>query len=668
MGQVLARQKMLVGAMVTTKNVSDTEDMTQTVDISPTKLSKTMTRSMIALTHATFPDDTPIGALVDDDHMIREFGLVLSAMPWTSRFGVQVFLWVFTYLTVPRHGRTFGALKSTQASAYVHRWIDSRFAVRRFMIRALLTLVKPTHIGLRSVKAQMDYPADRLDTVTLNETIELPAEQHIEHIAAETNIRCQVVIIGTGAGGATLACELAEQGIDVVMLEAGRFHDPASFGQNPAKHLRDLYWNNATTVALGRPGIPIPLGRTVGGTTTINSATCFRTPDRVLDRWSDAGLLTDRAALENAFERVESRLSIQAVGPELLGGSSNIIARGSEALGLRHGPLQRNMKHCRRSAVCAFGCPTNAKQSTNITYVPWAMKAGARLYSRVLADRIIKKNGRAAGIEAHHLDTGQKLTIDADIVVSACGAIAGVPFLAKNGIRSKHLGRHLSIHPGTKIVAKMNENVDGWQDTPQGYGIYELFDQGIMFEGAFVPPEYASIAYPFAGKALTDVLADYRQTAIFGLLVSDEANGRVRRGPGGEPIITYWLSQKDADKMAVGLRMLADVFFAAGAERIYLPIAGAEIHDSMDSALGALDKPIDPWSIEAAAFHPLGTARIARVPTDGVVGPTLESHEIPGLYIVDGSIFPSSLGVNPQVSIMGYATMTARHIARKLKA
>jgi choline dehydrogenase-like flavoprotein len=654
--------------MVASMDDRDNRDMAHTVDISPAQLSGIMSRSMLALTKATFPDDTPIGELVDNEHMLREFGLVLSAMPWTSRFGVRLFLWIFTFMAFPRYGRTFGALNSAKASAYVDAWIDSRFAAQRFMIRALLTLVKPTHIGLRAVKAQMGYPADRLDTVELNETIELPRDQHIEQVNSETRIRCQVVIIGTGAGGATLACELAEQGIDVVMLEAGRFHDPRSFGQNPAKHLRDLYWNNATTVALGRPGIPIPLGRTVGGTTTINSATCFRTPDRVLDRWMKDGLLTDRGGLEDAFQKVEERLSIQTVSKDLLGGSSDIIARGSEALGLRHGPLQRNMKHCRQSAVCAFGCPTNAKQSTNITYVPWAMQAGARLYTRVLADRILRKNGRAAGIEAHHLDTGHTLTIDADIVVSACGAIAGIPFLAKTGVRNRHLGRHLSIHPGTKIVAKMNETVDGWQDTPQGYGIYELFDQGIMFEGAFVPPEYASIAYPFAGKKLTDVLSDYRQTAIFGLLVSDEPNGRVRRGPGGEPVISYWLSQKDANKMTVGLRMLAEVFFAAGAERIYLPIAGAETHDSIDSALNSLRKPIDPWAMEVAAFHPLGTARMSQSPKHGVIKPTLECHETPGLYIVDGSIFPSSLGVNPQVSIMGYATMTAAHIAEQLKA
>ena len=165
---------------------------------------------------------------------------------------------------------------------------------------------------------------------------------------------------------------------------------------------------------------------------------------------------------------------------------------------------------------------------------------------------------------------------------------------------------------------------------------------------------------------MTRILARYEDLAIFGLLVSDEPNGRVRVGPGGHPIISYWMSQKDTDKMTRGLSMLAEVFFAAGAEEIFLPIAGVEQQSSIDSALRALKDPIDPWRLEAAAFHPLGTCRMAARAQDGVINEVLETYEIPGLYVVDGSIFPGSLGVNPQMTIMAYATMTADHLAEQL--
>ncbi len=638
------------------------------VDIVPYPMRGWFRWTMVALAHGTFPPDDTLSVPIDETHLCDSVGLVLKTMPTTSRLGVRLFAGVFSLSSLLFRLKPFWALKPAHQISHLESWIESRFAIKRFAIRALLTLIKPVHVERRAVKLQINYPADRLETINPKGPNPLNHERHIAHLGGDLSLRCQVAIIGSGAGGGVLACELAERGIDVIIVEAGKAHDSKTFGDLPAKHLRDLYWQNGTTVALGRPGIPIPLGRTVGGTTTINSGTCFRTPDRILDAWQASGVLTDRGHLETAFARVEERLSIQPVAPNLLGGSSAIIAKGAEKLGLAHGPLDRNIRDCQRAAACAFGCPSDAKQSTNVSYVPWALHGGARLFSNVKVHQIKTELGQATGLVGRHRNTGQKLDIHADIVVSACGAIAGVPFLLNNGLKNRHLGRHLSIHPGTKIVADMTEPVRGWEDTPQGYGLYELFDEGIMFEGAFVPPEYASIAFPFAGRKLTDLMARYDHLAIFGLLVSDEPNGRVRRGPGGHPLISYWLSHRDAQKMVKGLRMLSEVFFAAGAETIYLPIAGIEMQSSLDSALKALSKPISPWRFEAAAFHPLGTARMSVRPEQGVIKPSLETHELDNLFVVDGSIFPTSLGVNPQVSIMAYATMVAEQISERLNS
>jgi len=298
--------------------------------------------------------------------------------------------------------------------------------------------------------------------------------------------------------------------------------------------------------------------------------------------------------------------------------------------------------------------------------VPRALNEGATLYTGFRAEKVIIKNGRASGVIARPRGGGPALTIESDIVISACGAVGGVPFLAKNGIRSRHLGRHLSIHPAGKIAALMPEMVDGWKDTPQGYAIYDLAEQGIMFEGAFVPPELVSIAIPFVGRAFTNVMEQYRNLAMFGLLVADEPNGRVRPGLGGRPVMSYWMSRRDLERMRVGLVMLSKVFFAAGAERIFLPIAGHEEQMTLDAALKALSTPLDPWRLELAAFHPLGSARMATSAKKGVVNPELATWEVPGLYVVDGSVFPSSLGVNPQLTIMAYATQAAERLGAQL--
>ena len=268
------------------------------------------------------------------------------------------------------HEAVFSAWLS-QRIAWLNLWIDSRFMLFRAISRALLTLVKPSLLANRAAQVAIGMETDRLKTVEPNVPIHLNPAQHTSRIEQNETIRCQVVVIGTGAGGGVVACELAQKGIDVVMLESGQHFDPKTFGSDVNRHLRETYWYGGSTIALGRPGIPIPLGRTVGGTTTINSGTCFRTPNRILDAWSEAGVLQDPSRLDRAYSRVEERISVQSVPSELLGGSSDVIARGAEALRLEHGPLKRNIRGCGQSAVCAFGCPRNAKQSTNITYVPW---------------------------------------------------------------------------------------------------------------------------------------------------------------------------------------------------------------------------------------------------------------------------------------------------------
>ncbi|MDP6932558.1 MAG: GMC family oxidoreductase N-terminal domain-containing protein, partial [Myxococcota bacterium] len=555
-----------------------------------------------------------------------------------------------------------------QQARWVVAWAESGLTLVRLWARMLLTVVKPAHISRRAVHAAIRYPTSRLDGVRPERPVRLPRSQVVERLGADTERRCQVVVVGSGAGGAVMAAELAERGVDVVLVEEGRVHTAEELGHDPSRTIREAYREGATTLALGRPAIPIPLGKTVGGTTTINSGTCFRVPDRVLDRWEKLGLPVDRAHLDQCYSRVEERISVKEVPPELLGGSSHVVARGAEVMGLDHGPLKRNIDGCQRSGVCAFGCPRNGKQSMNITYVPRALEAGATLYTGMRATRVLKKGGRAVGVVASRPDGGPTLTLRADAVVSSCGSISGVSFLKGVGLRSKHLGRHLTIHPAAKIVGWMPEEVNGWDDTPQGYGVYNFAEQGLMFEGAFVPPEYTSIALPFVGRAFTEVMEAFQHLAVFGFMVSDEPSGRVFRAPDGRPVITYWMTRGDLEKVRIGLRILAELFFAAGAERIFLPIAGIEEQPTLDAALAALEARLDPMALELAAFHPLGTARMAAARRDGVVDPDLQSWELPGLYVVDGGVFPTSLGVNPQLTIMCYATRAAQMLAARLGA
>lgn len=634
--------------------------------LSPTPLSTWERAIAMALTDATMPPGQRMTQPPDEAHIVEQLGLMLASMSWDGRMVVRLGLKIFEFSPILFKLKRFTKMDPEAQAQWVERAAENGWAHIRLGMRVLLTVIKPAHLSQRSVLAQVGYPADRLDAVEPVRQVRLPEAQVISSLERDTEVTCQVAVIGSGAGGAVVAAELAERGIDVVLVEEGRVHEAGSFARDPGAVIRNVYREGATTLALGRPSIPIPLGQAVGGTTTINSGTCFRVPDRVLSAWEELGLPVDRDHLAACFSRVEEAIKVKPVPDHLLGGSSKVIAKGAERMGLRHGPLSRNIDGCGMSGACAFGCPRNAKQSMNITYVPRALEAGARLYTGLRARHVLRKDGRAAGIEAAPKSGGPTLRINADIVVSSCGTVSGVPFLKSNGIHSKHLGRHMTIHPGAKIGALMPEDIDGWADTPQGYGIYDYADEGLMFEGAFVPPEYTAIAFPFVGRAFTEVMEAYRRIAVFGFMVSDDPAGRVYKGLDGRPFMTYWMTQRNLEQVRRGLRILAEVFFQADAQRIFLPLAGVERHDSLDSALKVLDNPIDPLSLELAAFHPLGTARMSTRRKNGVVDPDLQTWEIPDLYVVDGSIFPTSLGVNPQLSIMAYATRAAEHIAGRL--
>ena len=634
--------------------------------LSPIALTQTEQRLLVALVEATVPAGHRLKVEASPEHLARSVGLMLASMPWLERWGVRALFFVLEFSALFLASGRFSHLGPRPRDAQLKALVESEVSWVRLCSRLVLTVVKPAHFSRRRVQAAMGYPSGALDGVSAQKTEALPQAQVFERLSGDAEVRCQVVVIGSGAGGGVVAAELAELGVDVVIIEAGNTVDVSALGRDPSSVLRSLYLDGATTMAFGRPSIPLPLGRSVGGTTTINSGTCFRTPKAVLDRWDVLGLNIDRGQLNDCFSKVEKRLSVKAVPSHLLGGSSTVVARGAAALGLEHGPLHRNIRDCKRSAVCAFGCPTNAKQSVNISYIPWALQAGARLYPGVRAKTLLRQDGRAAGVVCR-TDTGHTLTVRADVVVSACGAISGVPFLHGLGLRNRNLGRHLTIHPGIKVVAEMPEVVNGWEDTPQGYGISGFQDEGLMFEGTFVPPEYAAIAFPFVGRAFTEVMEAYPHLAMFGFMVADKPVGRVYTVPGGRPFICYSLHPQDKAKVQRGLGVLAEVFFAAGAERIFLPIAGREQQQSLASAQAAIGTLSDPMALEMAAFHPLGTSGMAISSRLGVVDRDLETWEVPGLYVVDGGVVPTSLGVNPQITIMGLATRAAQTISLRFR-
>jgi choline dehydrogenase-like flavoprotein len=569
-----------------------------------------------------------------------------------------------------RHRKLFVDLDGERRLALLESWRTGGWN-RRNWLRALVSPLKMSHFDdpafYKHVGCVYEFDKPRAEARPAWFT---ERSHDGAALGGDLAVECDVVVIGTGAGGAVVAKELAEAGVAVVLVEEGHYFERKDFTGRTFAMQRAMYRAGGATFSVGNTFIPIPVGQTVGGSTTVNSGTCYRTPDRVLNEWVDElgldELSPDRLA--PYYDRVESVLGVAPARAELLGGCARVIKRGCDVLGFtQHHPLRRNAPDCDGKGTCCFGCPTDAKRSTNVSYVPMALKAGAELFFGCAVERIVVENGRATGVVARARGGGHRLTVHARSVVVACGSLVTPILLEKNGLcgSSGQLGANLSIHPAAGCLAEFDEQISGWHGIPQGYAIEDLHDEGILFEGATMPLELSMTIAPFIGPRLTELAEQFDRVASFGFMVEDTSRGRVRL-VGGKPVITYVLNDRDVARVKRGVEVLTRLFLAAGAKRVIVPLHGhRDVCNEAD--LDALrQSTVVARDFELSAYHPLGTARMGRSPARSVVGPDHQAHDVAGLYIVDGSSVPTSLGVNPQVTIMAMATRAAEKIAQAI--
>jgi choline dehydrogenase-like flavoprotein len=492
-----------------------------------------------------------------------------------------------------------------------------------------------------------------------------------EDLPRDTVEHADVAVVGTGAGGAVVAAELAEAGTKVVVLEEGEYYTGKDFTARPVEEVRRLYRDRGLTGAVGNTFIPIPLGCAVGGTTTINSGTCWSPPEDILERWEREFGIPDLAGggLKPEVERVERAIQVSPVPEDLLGPGARLFRKGAESLGWRGEPIPRNAAGCRGTGVCVFGCPRDAKQAMNVSYVPRALRAGARLHVRARVERILVERGRALGVFAELLGgdgrpAGKRLWVLADRTVVCAGALLTPVLLFRNGIGRGRgpIGRHLAIHPATRVLALFDEPVRAWEGVPQSYHVHEFEPEGIVLQGMAVPPGIQAATLPGFGWAHKERIGAYERIASFGALVSDTSRGRVLAA-GSRPLVWYWMSRGDVRRLLRGVSLAARAFFAAGAREVYPGVRQRPVLRSMAEAEALEGLLVRAADLEIMAFHPMGTARMGADPSRCAVSPSGELYGVSGLYVADASVLPTSTRVNPQITIMALATRIARRLA-----
>jgi len=501
-----------------------------------------------------------------------------------------------------------------------------------------------------------------------------------EHINGDVRLIAEVAVIGSGAGGATIAKELSEAGRRVVVLEAGGHFTREDFNLRMDFAATNMYWYGGQLITLGTPMFVIPQGKTVGGTTTINSGTCLRMSHSVLKRWHLEHGLWDIKDEELAlyYAAVEEYLFVQKGDPEVLGKNATLFLEGAKSLGFSGGILPRNAKDCEGYGVCCFGCPTDAKQSANISYIPDAVKAGCDVYTGVTVDELVLQGGRVTGAKGRFAggngngSPGPTIEVSADVVVLAAGAFHSPRMLLAQGLcnSSGEVGRNLTIHPCSPTVAVMDEKIGNPKGVPQATYVDEFADDGIMLEGGTVPPLGVAMNLPYKGRRLAEFMSGYPNTAMFGGMLSEHCStGTVKLHPRDRQryVITYNLRGDDVRRFRFMTEIMAEVWFRLGAKSVFTPTVS--FPDMLPSDLKRFkrQKPKASDYIAVSAYHPLGTCRMGDDPERSVVQHTGETWDIPGLFICDGSIVPMSLGVNPQLTIFALAMRCAGFVDEELE-
>ena len=585
---------------------------------------------------------------------------------------LKALLWAGELAAIPSTGRPLSMLSLAKATKFLEEWAASRSAIRRTLLRAILSPIKVAHFDDERMFEKVSCPSFHSPAKSLRvaETPRwLSQVTNGKEAEEDLDLECEVVVVGTGAGGAAVAYELASRGRAVLMIEEGDFHRRDAFTGRSQPMVKKLYRDQGMTIAVGNVGIPVFAGRAVGGSTVVNSGTCYRAPERVFRRWrSEMGLTSySEPSMDPYYARVERMLQVERAKLELTGGIGRVIARGADAMHLQHHPIMRNAPDCDGQGICAFGCPSGAKRSTDVSYVPEALFRGAQLVTAANVEGIDVVAGRARGVRGT-LGSGKTFRVKADAVVIAGGALMTPVLLKKAGVckRSEYLGKNLSIHPATKVMAIFDEDIDMGSAIPQGYAIDQFRDEGIMFEGGSVPLDIASVGVPWVGPRFTETMESYRRMAVFGFMIEDTSRGEVRPGFRGSPLITYNLNKYDTMKMKRAMATLCEVFLAAGAKRVLPFLPGMEEVRTMRDVTMLRELDVRAGDLEITAYHPLGTCRIGTDPRTSVLGPDFETHEVKSLYVADGSAVPSSLGVNPQMTIMAMALRAGEVIDSRL--
>jgi long-chain-alcohol oxidase len=599
----------------------------------------------------------------------RQLGLIVRVL--RSRLGCLL----LTGSVVPFHRRG-----REQRVALMAAWSTSRLTFRRQLFQvfkrlSLLAFLGDTDDdGTNPVWPEIGYPGP------ISAPRPIPKPIRTTLLDGDTTLSCDVVVVGSGAGGGVVAGELAGQGKDVIVLEEGGYYNEADFNQIELAMMQKLYFQGGFA-ATSDAAIALVAGGCLGGGTVVNYSTSFRTPDWQRLAWaSQHGLpffMSDEydASLDAVCRRLGVNREQTAVPPR-----ERVLQRGLQKLGWHVDKMPRNVQGCTQDAACGYcglGCQIGAKQSTLRTYLLDAYQRRARIVVNCKVDRVVIEEGRAVGVRATVRQEGMPawtLIVRSRAVVAAAGAIGTPALLQRSGVRGRAIGEGLRLHPGTAVVGVFEEPLQPWQGTMQAIFSDQFIDldgehHGPKLESGPMHPAILALVVPWRNAAhYRRLMNSLPHMSVLAPLVRDHGSGRVK-AIDGTARVDYRMTARDVTDLRRGIEASVRVMEAGGAREVFTSQSGFVSYrpgqrGGIEAFLAEVDRAgYGPGQMGYLSAHQMGSCRMGSDPASSAIGPDHQSHTVKGLFVADASAFPTALGTNPMITIMAMAHRASRFIA-----
>ena len=498
-------------------------------------------------------------------------------------------------------------------------------------------------------------------------------------------LHADLCIIGSGAGGSMVALEAAQAGLKVVVLEAGSFLTPSGMSQLEDDMFPKLFWESGGRTNTDH-NIHIYQGRGIGGSTLHNLNLIKRIPNPILDDWIKTRQLKElqHEDWDRLYSEVEQLLEVSDVPESMINLHNKLLKTGNENLGWKGGFMKHNRTGCIGSGFCEVGCAYDAKNNACKVLVPGAVKAGAEFFTHCQASRVVHKNGKVTGVEAYVVDKDNyrplgKVEVKASRVCLSASATGTAAIIKRSRLKypKNSVGETLRIHPAVIVAGEYDQPVRAWEGIPQAYECTEFLDfenaasgehnkgnkaNRLWIVNAFAHPMGTSTLLPGHGIAHAELMARYDHMAVFTAMLHDHSKGVVKPVKDLGLKIDYKLNHEDQEELHFGLKACARLILASGAKRAIIstdPIIEIKSERELDK-IDAIS--ISKKAVDIAAVHPMGSVPMGDDPLVAAVDSNGHFHHLDGLWIADGSLFPTSIGVPPQLSIYSIGL----HVGRKI--